>query len=91
MNELPDMKDQIKDYMYSEPSPFVHYDEAGKKFLQKDNDTWKLLCMQKFDWIRRTIEQGLEKVTPQSLAAYSDDDKILGKNERSLEKYLLQK
>lgn len=91
MNELPELKDQIKEYLYAEPSPFSHYDEATKKFLSGDDPAWKQLCIKKFDWVRRAIEQGIDKVTSQSLALYSDKNETSGAYERSLDKYIRDK
>lgn len=89
MNELPELKDQIKDYLMAEPSPFSHYNEGTKTFMDGANPVWKQLCMQKFDWIRRIIDQGIKNnVTPASLASYSDKKEIFGVNEPSLKNYM---
>ena len=92
MNELPELKDQIRDYLLAEPSPFVHYDESTKKFIDGANPAWKQLCMKKFDWIRRVIDQGIKSdVTPASLAYYSDKKEIFGVDEHSLSEYIISK
>jgi len=41
MNELPDLDEQTKSYLMADPSPFIHYDEASKKFLDGANPAWK--------------------------------------------------
>jgi hypothetical protein len=40
----------------ADPSPFIHYDEASKKFLDGANPAWKQACMKKFNWVRRKVE-----------------------------------
>ena len=40
MNELPELPDQIKEYLLREPSPFAHYDEASQNFLDGANPAW---------------------------------------------------
>lgn len=41
MNELPELEDQVKEYLMADPSPFVHYDEGTKKFVDGANPVWK--------------------------------------------------
>ena len=55
MNELPELKDQAKAYLVAEPSPFVHFNEQTKKYLDGGEAVWKNVCKQKFDWVRRHI------------------------------------
>lgn len=61
-----------------EPSPFIHYDEASKKFLDGANPAWKQACMKKFDWIRRLVEQDIKEQTPISLALTADKKDLEG-------------
>jgi len=72
MNELPKLPEQSKDYLMSEPSPFIHFNEEAKTFLDGANPIWKKLCMQKFNWVMRAVEQGIDEVTPASLASMQD-------------------
>lgn len=70
----------------------MHYDETTKKFIDGANPSWKQLCMKKFDWIRRILEQGIHgDVSPASLAAHSDKKEIFGVNEKSLKEYMVAK
>ena len=55
MNEIPELSDQSKEYLLSEPSPFIHYNEGTKKFLDGADPAWKELCMKKFNWILRKV------------------------------------
>ena len=90
MNELPELNDQIKEYLKSDPSPFAHYDEGTKKFVDGANPVWKQACMKRFDWVRRFIEQNIrDEVTPAFLADFSDRNEIIGVQEHSLTDLLL--
>ena len=73
----------------AEPSPFAHYDEASKTFVDGANPVWKQLCMKKFDWVRRVMEQGIKEATPAGLAARGDKHEMDGVHERSLQQYIL--
>jgi len=80
MNELPDLDDQVKTYLLSEPSPFVNFDEGTQKFVDAANPVWKEHCMKKFDWVRRIVEQGVNPSDrePAALATHSDKNEIFG-------------
>ena len=91
MNELPEMPEQIKNYLMKDPSPFVHYDEESKKFLDEANPIWKQVCMKKFDWVRREVEQDITEATSVSLASLADKRKVKGLQKNSLADTLLDK
>ena len=93
MNELPELNEQIKEYLQSDPSPFVHYDEGSKKFVEGSNPIWRQVCMKRFDWVRRFVDQGIRgEVTPAFLAGYSDKKEIFGvQRHNSLKDYLLER
>ena len=91
MNELPKLVEQSKDYLLSEPSPFIHYNEEAKTFLDGANPAWKQLCMQKFNWVLRAVEQGINEVSPAKLAVQSDKNEIQDVHKRSLDEYVLEK
>lgn len=84
MNELPKIEDQTKDYILQEPSPFSHYNEGAKTFTDGNNPVWKDLCMKKFDWVRREVEQSINDATPISLADKSDNREIFNDQTKSL-------
>lgn len=93
MNELPELNEQIKEYLLSEPSPFANYDEGTKKFTDGANPVWKQMCMKKFDWVRRIVEQSVNENDrkPAALASYSDENEIVGVQAHSLRESLDQK
>jgi len=76
MNELPDLDKQAKEYLMADPSPFVHFNEGAKNFLDGANPAWKEACLKKFDWVKRAVEQGIKQVTPAYLASFSDKNEI---------------
>ena len=89
MNELPELGDQVKEYLLADPSPFAHYDEGTKKFVDGANPVWKQACMKKFNWVRRFVEQSIHESTPASLAEYSDKKEIFGAQEDTLWEHLV--
>lgn len=91
MNELPKLVDQSRDYLLAEPSPFVHYNEESKTFLDEANPAWKKLCMQKFNWVLRHVEQGLNEVSPAELALWSDNNEIHDVHGRPLDEFVVER
>ena len=72
MNELPTLKEQAKNYLMSEPSPFSHYNEETKEFLNDNDPFWIDACKKKFEWVFVSLKDTAMNHNASSLAAKSD-------------------
>lgn len=59
-----------------EPNPFSKFNEADKTFSVGPNDQfWQKACIEKFDWVNRTLSNGPKALTAAELALVSDENR----------------
>lgn len=79
LNEIPEMKEQSNDLLHSKPSLLKYWDEKKQQLdKEADEDFWKTLCCERFDWVSEKVNHSYEKWNPKDLAERSDHVRVNG-------------
>jgi ubiquitin-protein ligase len=79
LNAVPELNEQSKDLHHSRPNLLKYWDEKKQKLDREgDEDFWKKLCCERFDWIAEKVGHSYEKWTPRDFAARSDFVRVKG-------------
>lgn len=55
-----------------DPSPFIHFDEKSKKFLDGNDPKWREATCAKFPWVTVLLSNVTAKYSPRDIAENSD-------------------